>query len=160
MNIASVCHVSHLHWAAWVCAFTLGSITIFQKFGAAVSFSDFVLFMFLILIFLDRRQRHHPGDRATEGPGPGPPEAHADFVHGRAAVPARARVPAVPIRRGSRAHWAREAAKFVRNAGKELMLTVAKTKQSSEKNTIQPILLCYLHTIIQIFWSICADGSL
>lgn len=56
------------------------------------------------MIFLDRRQRHHPGDRATEGPGPGPPEAHADFVHRRAAVPARARVPAVPIRRGSRAH--------------------------------------------------------
>lgn len=74
--------------------------------------------LFFLLLLPVRRQRHHPGDRAAQGPRLGPAQAHADLLHGRAAVPARARVPAVPVRRGPRAHRAREAAEFVRNAGK------------------------------------------
>ncbi len=66
----------------------------------------------------DRRQRHHPGDRAPKGPGPGPAQAHADLLHGRAVVPSRARVPALPVRRGPRAHGTREAAESVGNTGK------------------------------------------
>lgn len=58
-------------------------------------------------MFPNRRERHHPGDRASEGPRPGPAEAHTDLVHGRAAVPAGARVPAVPVRGGPGAHGAR-----------------------------------------------------
>lgn len=67
---------------------------------------------------LRRRQRHHPGDRPAEGPRPGPAQAHADVLHGRAAVPARARVPAVPVRSGARAHGAREATQPLGNTGK------------------------------------------
>lgn len=72
---------------------------------------------------LHRRQRHHPGDCAAERPRLGPAQANADLLHGRAAVPARTGVPAVPIRRWPRAHRARQATQFVRNAGEE------KTKQ-------------------------------
>lgn len=67
---------------------------------------------------LNRRQRHHPGDRPAEGPRPGPAQAHADLLHGRAAVPARARVPALPVRGGPRAHGAGPAAESVRDPGK------------------------------------------
>lgn len=75
------------------------------------------VFLFFVLL-LDRRQRHHPGDRAAEGPRLGPAQAHADLLHGRATVPARARVPALPVRRRPRAHRARQAAEFVGNTGK------------------------------------------
>lgn len=66
----------------------------------------------------NRRQRHHPGDRPAEGPRPGPAQAHAHLLHGGAAVRARARVPAVPVRRGPRAHGAREAAESLRDSGR------------------------------------------
>lgn len=82
---------------------------------AFIAFARKCLCSFLLPV---RRQRHHPGDRAAEGPRLGPAQAHADLLHGRAAVPARARVPAVPVCRGPRAHRAREAAEFVRNTGK------------------------------------------
>lgn len=69
-------------------------------------------------VFPYRRQRHHPGDCAAERPGPGPAQADADLVHGRAALPAGTGVPAVPVRGWPGAHRARQAAQSVRNAGK------------------------------------------
>lgn len=89
----------------------------------AVLADSSVMFLRLILclffyFYPDRRQRHHPGDRAAQGPGPGPAQAHAHLLHGRAAVPARARVPAVPVRGGPGAHGARPPAQPVRDAGR------------------------------------------
>lgn len=73
----------------------------------------------LYLVFVDclRRQRHHPGDRPPEGTRPGPAQTHADLVHGRAAVPAGAGVPAVPVRGGPGENRAGPAAQPVRNSG-------------------------------------------
>lgn len=66
-----------------------------------------------------RRQGHHPGDRPAQRPGPGPAQAHPDLLHGGAAVPPRAGVPAVSVRRGAWAHRAGPAAQPVRNTGEE-----------------------------------------
>lgn len=74
--------------------------------------------MFCCCVFPYRRQRHHPGDCAAERPRPGPAQADADLVHGRAAVPAGTGVPAVPVRGWPGAHRARQAAQSVRNTGK------------------------------------------
>lgn len=81
--------------------------------------SPTILCVYCCVFMSHRRQRHHPGDCAAERPRLGPAQANADLLHGRAAVPARTRVPAVPIRRWPRAHRARQATQFVRNAGKE-----------------------------------------
>lgn len=66
---------------------------------------------------LNRRQGHYSGDCPAERPGPRPAEAHADLLHGGAALPARARVPAVSVRGRARAHRARQTAQSFRNSG-------------------------------------------
>lgn len=64
-----------------------------------------------------RCQGHHQGDRPPEGARPGPAQAHTDLLHGGAAVPAGARVPAVPVRGGAGAHGAGPAAEPLRDTG-------------------------------------------
>lgn len=81
------------------------------------------IFVFCCCVLPYRRQRHHPGDCAAERPRPGPAQTHANLVHGRATVPTGTGVPAVPVRGWPGTHRARQAAQFVRNAGK-IKLTV------------------------------------
>lgn len=46
----------------------------------------------------------------------------------------------MPVRRGPRAHGARKAAEFIRNAGKELMLTVAQQLTKPKIQTVATML--------------------
>lgn len=66
---------------------------------------------------LNRRQGHYSGDCSAKRPGSRPAEAHADLVHGGAALPAGARVPAMPVCGRARAHGARQTAQSFRNSG-------------------------------------------
>lgn len=68
---------------------------------------------------MDRRQRHHPGDRPAQRPGPGPAQAHSHLLHSGAAVPSGAGVPAVPVRGGPRANRTGPAAQPIRDPGKK-----------------------------------------
>ncbi|XP_071664509.1 ventral anterior homeobox 2 isoform X1 [Patagioenas fasciata] len=45
-----------------------------------------------------RCQRDDPGDRAAQGAGPGPAQAHPHVLHGGAALPPGAGVPALPVK--------------------------------------------------------------
>ncbi|XP_053921923.1 ventral anterior homeobox 2 isoform X3 [Cuculus canorus] len=45
-----------------------------------------------------RCQRDDPGDRASQGPGLGPTQADADVLHGGAALPPGAGIPALPVK--------------------------------------------------------------
>lgn len=65
-----------------------------------------------------RCQRDDSGDRPPQGPGPGPAQAHADVLHGGAALPPGAGVPALPVRGGPRADRASAAAQPLRDPGK------------------------------------------